>query len=224
MNPDLLYVQCDKCDGWYHIECIGISREEVEAIEQYFCSSCKSPPKPVAKELNVQIQKKKNQKQNQSSSQSILNYFKRSRDNSSNASPIRINSNVLDNESFKNEIQNSIFSQSTATNSTHKAENTSLSHIFDNISQGTHKTPTKDFESFISQEDKTSMRIELQPPQEENEISEKKSDLGPKSDLNMELQDDWIKEINNVSSGNIFNEGFIEKSDEMQEIHVALDL
>jgi len=42
MNPDLLYVQCDKCDGWYHTQCIGISIEEAEAIDQYFCYICQN--------------------------------------------------------------------------------------------------------------------------------------------------------------------------------------
>lgn len=40
LNPDRSYIQCDKCERWYHQDCVGLSKEETHAIEQYFCSRC----------------------------------------------------------------------------------------------------------------------------------------------------------------------------------------
>ena len=47
MNPDLLYIQCDKCNGWYHTECIHLSLEEAEAAEEYVCMMCSGDPNVV---------------------------------------------------------------------------------------------------------------------------------------------------------------------------------
>ncbi|KRX02308.1 Zinc finger, FYVE/PHD-type [Pseudocohnilembus persalinus] len=41
LNPDLLYVQCDKCSNWIHITCAGLTSEQVETIENYECKNCK---------------------------------------------------------------------------------------------------------------------------------------------------------------------------------------
>ncbi len=47
MNPDLLYIQCDKCSGWYHTECIHLSLEEAEAAEEFVCLMCSGDPNVV---------------------------------------------------------------------------------------------------------------------------------------------------------------------------------
>jgi len=41
LNPDFTYIQCDKCQTWYHMHCIGITNEEAEAIDEYVCDKCK---------------------------------------------------------------------------------------------------------------------------------------------------------------------------------------
>jgi len=35
-------VQCDKCDRWYHIECVGLTIEEAELAEWWHCSGCRT--------------------------------------------------------------------------------------------------------------------------------------------------------------------------------------
>ena len=34
-------VGCDNCDGWYHGECVGISKEEASNLECYVCPRCR---------------------------------------------------------------------------------------------------------------------------------------------------------------------------------------
>ena len=33
-------IACDKCDQWFHGECIGISEKQGEFIDLYFCDDC----------------------------------------------------------------------------------------------------------------------------------------------------------------------------------------
>ncbi|KAI9313634.1 hypothetical protein BX666DRAFT_1863994 [Dichotomocladium elegans] len=33
-------IACDRCDQWFHGECIGISEREGEFIDLYFCGEC----------------------------------------------------------------------------------------------------------------------------------------------------------------------------------------
>ena len=33
-------IACDRCDQWFHGECIGISEKEGEFIDLYFCDDC----------------------------------------------------------------------------------------------------------------------------------------------------------------------------------------
>lgn len=33
-------IACDRCDQWFHGECIGISEKEGEFIDLYFCAEC----------------------------------------------------------------------------------------------------------------------------------------------------------------------------------------
>lgn len=40
INPDLLYVMCDKCCKWFHADCIGVSKEEAEDIS-FICEDCR---------------------------------------------------------------------------------------------------------------------------------------------------------------------------------------
>lgn len=33
-------IACDRCDDWFHGECIGISEKESEFVDLYFCTKC----------------------------------------------------------------------------------------------------------------------------------------------------------------------------------------
>uniref|UniRef100_A0A158R694 SMB domain-containing protein n=1 Tax=Syphacia muris TaxID=451379 RepID=A0A158R694_9BILA len=36
------YVGCDRCEGWYHLQCVGITQAEAEAMKEYICPNCKN--------------------------------------------------------------------------------------------------------------------------------------------------------------------------------------
>lgn len=40
-NKDRFYVGCDKCDNWFHGECIGITEEISKDLPEYICDDCK---------------------------------------------------------------------------------------------------------------------------------------------------------------------------------------
>lgn len=41
-RPGRRSVQCDKCDRWSHYSCVGLSREQVDQMINYFCDNCRS--------------------------------------------------------------------------------------------------------------------------------------------------------------------------------------
>lgn len=41
MSSELSWVQCDQCQLWYHLLCVGLTIESVEEIDVYHCFSCK---------------------------------------------------------------------------------------------------------------------------------------------------------------------------------------
>jgi len=49
LNPDYMYVQCDLCNGWYHIECLKLSEDEAQALETYVCKDCELKEKGTVK-------------------------------------------------------------------------------------------------------------------------------------------------------------------------------
>lgn len=49
------YVGCDRCQDWFHCECVGITQEEADALDSYICPNCqkKDQEDPInQKELN----------------------------------------------------------------------------------------------------------------------------------------------------------------------------
>ncbi|CAD8178323.1 unnamed protein product [Paramecium pentaurelia] len=40
-KKDLLYIQCDQCNKWFHLSCMGLTQEQANQMEQYSCKICK---------------------------------------------------------------------------------------------------------------------------------------------------------------------------------------
>ena len=40
--PHRFYVGCDRCQGWFHCSCVGITQTEAENIDSYICPKCKN--------------------------------------------------------------------------------------------------------------------------------------------------------------------------------------
>ena len=40
LNPDQLYIKCDKCNGWFHPKCCGINEKESDKIKNFVCPNC----------------------------------------------------------------------------------------------------------------------------------------------------------------------------------------
>ena len=36
------WVQCDRCEGWFHLLCIGLAEDEISEHEDYVCYKCRS--------------------------------------------------------------------------------------------------------------------------------------------------------------------------------------
>mmetsp|Transcript_19809 Transcript_19809/g.47272 ORF Transcript_19809/g.47272 Transcript_19809/m.47272 type:complete len:197 (-) Transcript_19809:166-756(-) len=53
-NPDRFMVQCESCEEWYHPECVGVSRKQIDMQSTFCCSSCRSAePEPSAKARRI---------------------------------------------------------------------------------------------------------------------------------------------------------------------------
>ena len=50
LNPDQLYIKCDKCNGWFHPKCCGINEKESDKIKNFV--DCRSK-KPEERELFI---------------------------------------------------------------------------------------------------------------------------------------------------------------------------
>ena len=40
LNPDQLYIKCDKCNGWFHPKCCGIDEKDSNKINNFVCPNC----------------------------------------------------------------------------------------------------------------------------------------------------------------------------------------
>jgi hypothetical protein len=42
LNPEQLYIKCEKCNGWFHPECCGLTQEDADELKHFYCPNCKS--------------------------------------------------------------------------------------------------------------------------------------------------------------------------------------
>ena len=40
LNPDQMYVNCDKCSNWFHPKHVGLEEIEAEVLEEFCCPKC----------------------------------------------------------------------------------------------------------------------------------------------------------------------------------------
>ena len=43
LGEEVEWVQCDTCENWYHLVCVGISAHEANSADEYVCPYCKPP-------------------------------------------------------------------------------------------------------------------------------------------------------------------------------------
>ncbi|GAA5828022.1 hypothetical protein JCM11251_005694 [Rhodosporidiobolus azoricus] len=41
-NPERMMIACDKCEEWYHVDCVGIAEDAVELVDLFICPKCQS--------------------------------------------------------------------------------------------------------------------------------------------------------------------------------------
>ncbi|GMH40234.1 hypothetical protein BSKO_08138 [Bryopsis sp. KO-2023] len=55
-NPDRVMIACDKCDEWFHPECLGLSKGEVDQVvrssQPFVCPQCVAQLAPETEEAN----------------------------------------------------------------------------------------------------------------------------------------------------------------------------
>ncbi|KAF9947109.1 hypothetical protein BGZ70_002878 [Mortierella alpina] len=39
-DPDRFMIACDRCDDWFHGDCVGIAEKEIDLVDQYYCKRC----------------------------------------------------------------------------------------------------------------------------------------------------------------------------------------
>ncbi|GAA6019027.1 hypothetical protein JCM10207_006292 [Rhodosporidiobolus poonsookiae] len=41
-NPERMMIACDKCEEWYHVDCVGIAEDRVELVDLFICPKCQA--------------------------------------------------------------------------------------------------------------------------------------------------------------------------------------
>ncbi|GAA5919910.1 hypothetical protein JCM6882_005488 [Rhodosporidiobolus microsporus] len=41
-NPERMMIACDKCEEWYHVDCVGIAEDAVELVDLFICPKCQA--------------------------------------------------------------------------------------------------------------------------------------------------------------------------------------
>jgi COMPASS component SPP1 len=39
-DEEKVMIACDRCDEWFHTQCVGIREEEVDLVDQFICPGC----------------------------------------------------------------------------------------------------------------------------------------------------------------------------------------
>ncbi|CAO3567190.1 unnamed protein product [Mortierella alpina] len=39
-DPDRFMIACDRCDDWFHGDCVGVAEKEIDLVDQYYCKRC----------------------------------------------------------------------------------------------------------------------------------------------------------------------------------------
>jgi hypothetical protein len=52
-----MYIQCDQCDMWFHIECLKLSTEEAQDMDGYTCTNCQRKQNETKDNSNDEKQK-----------------------------------------------------------------------------------------------------------------------------------------------------------------------
>ena len=53
---EISWVQCDQCQQWFHLLCVGLTTESVQKIDSYSCFPCRhvpTPPPPSSRPLTT---------------------------------------------------------------------------------------------------------------------------------------------------------------------------
>jgi len=48
IGEEVNWVQCDRCEAWYHLLCVGLGEEEITEDEEYECFKCKNRDCPTS--------------------------------------------------------------------------------------------------------------------------------------------------------------------------------
>ncbi|GAA5879901.1 hypothetical protein JCM8547_005314 [Rhodosporidiobolus lusitaniae] len=41
-DPERMMIACDKCEEWYHVDCVGIAEDAVELVDLFICPNCQA--------------------------------------------------------------------------------------------------------------------------------------------------------------------------------------
>nr|CDS26636.1 fetal alzheimer antigen falz [Hymenolepis microstoma] len=63
-NPSRVYIACDRCDEWYHPECVNMKPEDAASLEgSYICPSCSVTKASSSSKKSSRVRKKPREKQ-----------------------------------------------------------------------------------------------------------------------------------------------------------------
>lgn len=48
VESEVDWVQCDVCNKWYHMFCVGLSKNQIKPDDDYVCRKCKKQVKPAS--------------------------------------------------------------------------------------------------------------------------------------------------------------------------------